>query len=203
MIQSHLYQTKFKMASTASFRVLKNELHNVLKQMQRIEKSAKKKLSTLEVTIIDNYLQLSIPGIQLNINAATKGSAKFTLRLWYFADIVKSEQEGTLHFDLTENRLKLRSLSFPVLTTFFETDNILRSINLPVNYTPIDLAKLLLSGKYTDDEMSFNNLEIEAAEVMRKVKADISKIVLLMKKYGFNKKEVEEIIFNKMGDKER
>ncbi len=191
------------MASTASFRVLKNELHNVLKQMQRIEKSAKKKLSTLEVTIIDNYLQLSIPGIQLNINAATKGSAKFTLRLWYFADIVKSEQEGTLHFDLTENRLKLRSLSFPVLTTFFETDNILRSINLPVNYTPIDLAKLLLSGKYTDDEMSFNNLEIEAAEVMRKVKADISKIVLLMKKYGFNKKEVEEIIFNKMGDKER
>ena len=72
------------MASTASFRVLKNELLNVLKQMQRVEKSAKKKLSTLEVTIIDNYLQLALPSIQLNINAATKGSAKFTVRLWYF-----------------------------------------------------------------------------------------------------------------------
>jgi hypothetical protein len=35
------------MESTASFRVLKNELLNVLKQMQRVEKSAKKKLSTL------------------------------------------------------------------------------------------------------------------------------------------------------------
>ena len=44
------------MASTASFRVLKNELLKVMKQMQRVEKSAKKKLSTLEVTIIDNYL---------------------------------------------------------------------------------------------------------------------------------------------------
>lgn len=76
------------MESTASFRVLQNELLSVLKQMKRVERSAKKKLSTLEVTIMDNYLQLAIPGIQININAATKGSAKFTLRLWYFSDII-------------------------------------------------------------------------------------------------------------------
>ena len=82
------------MASTATFRVLKNELLNVLKQMQRVEKSAKKKLSTLEVTIIDNYMQLAIPGIKLDINAATKGSAKFTIRLLYFADIIKAEQDN-------------------------------------------------------------------------------------------------------------
>ena len=186
------------MASTASFRVLKNELLNVLKQMQRVEKSAKKKLSTLEVTIIDKYLQLAIPGIQLNINAATKGSAKFTVRLWYFADIIKAEQDNTLHFELTENRLGLRTLSFPVMTTFFETDSILRSINLPLNYTDMDLAKLLLSGKYTDDEMSFNNLDDTAANAMRKVKADIGKIVLLMKKYGFKKNEVEDIILSRL-----
>lgn len=186
------------MASTASFRILKNELLKVLKQMQRIEKSAKKKLSTLEVTIIDNYLQLAIPGIQLNINAATKGSAKFSVRLWYFADIIKTEQDSTLHFELTENHLALRLLSFPVMTTFFETDRILRSINLPLNYTDMDLAKLLLSGKYTDEEVSFNNLDAEAADAMRRVKANISKIVLLMKKYGFKKSEVEEMIFTKL-----
>ena len=141
------------MESTASFRVLKNELLNVLKQMQRVEKSAKKKLSTLEVTIIDNYPQLAIPGIQLSINTATKGSAKFTVRLWYFADIIKAEKDSTLHFDLLENQLKLRVFTFPVLTTFFETDRILRSINLPLNYTDLDLAKLFLSGKYTDEEI--------------------------------------------------
>ena len=186
------------MAATASFRVLKNELLNVLKQMQRVEKSAKKKLSTLEVTIIDNYLQLAIPGIQLNINAATKGSAKFTVRLWHFADIIKAEQDNTLHIELTENRLGLRALSFPVMTTFFETDRILRSINLPLNYTDLDLAKLFLSGKYTDEEILFNNLDKEAGDAMRKAKTDIGKIVLLMKKYGFNKKEVEELILNKL-----
>ena len=198
MNQSPFYQTKFKMASTASFRALKNELLNVLKQMQRVEKSAKKKLSTLEVTLIDNYLQMAIPGIQLSINAATKGSAKFTVRLWYFTDIIKAEQDNTLHFELTENRLSLRILSFPVMTTFFETDSILRSINLPLNYTDIDLAKLLLSGKYTDEEIVFNNLDKEAVKTMRKVKADIIKIILMMKTYGFKRKEVEQLILIKL-----
>jgi hypothetical protein len=155
-------------------------------------------LSILEVTIIDNYLQLAIPGIQLNINAATKGCAKFTVRLWYFTDIIKAEQDNTLHFEVTENRLSLRTLSFPVMTTFFETDSILRSINLPLNYTDMDLAKLLLSGKYTDEEIVFNNLDKEAVKTMRKVKADISKIILLMKTYGFKRKEVEQLILNKL-----
>lgn len=186
------------MESTASFRVLKNELLNVLKQMQRVEKSAKKKLSTLEVTIIDNYLQLAIPGIQLNINAATKGSAKFSVRLWYFAYIIKTEQDNTLHFDLTENRLSLKTLSFPVMTTFFKTDSILRSINLPLNFTDMDLAKLFLTDKYTDEEIVFNNFDKEAVKTIRKVQADISKIILMMKTYGFKRKEVEQLFLNKL-----
>ena len=190
------------MESTASFRVIKSELLNALKQIQRVEKSTKKKLSTLEVTVIDGLLQMAIPGIQLNVIAATKGSAKFTVRLWYFTDIIKSERDNTLHFELTENRLSIRTLSFPVLTTFFETDRILRSINLPLNYTGTDLAKLLLSGKYTDEEIVFNDLDKEALTAMRRVKADISKIILMMKAYGFKRKEVEELILNKLKENE-
>lgn len=186
------------MESPASFRVIKNELLNALKQIQRVEKSTKKKLSTLEVTLIDGLLQMAIPGIQLNVNAATKGSAKFTIRLWYFTDIIKSESDNTLHFELTENCLCVRTLSFPVLTTFFETDRILRSINLPLNYTDMDLAKLLLSGKYTDEEIVFNSLDKEALNAMRRVKADISKIISMMKAYDFKQEEVEEIILNKL-----
>lgn len=189
------------MSSSASFRVLKNELLNALKQMQRAEKTAKKKMSTLEVTIIDNYLQLTIPGVQLNVNAATKGSAKFSIRLWYFADIIKNENDNTLHFDLTENWLGLRTISFPVMTTFFETDRILRSINLPLNYSELDLAKLLLSGKYTDAEIVFNNLDVETTKTMRRINTEINKIVVLMKKYGFKKHEVEDIILNKLKEK--
>ena len=41
-----------------------------------------------------------------------------------------------------------------------------------------------------------------AADSLRKVKADIGKIVLLMKKYGFKKNEVEGIILNKLKENE-
>ena len=189
------------MEQTASFRVLKNQLLNLLKQMQRVEKSAKKKLSTLEVTIIDNYLKLAIPGIQLNINAATKDSAKFTVRLWYFADIIKAEKDSTLHFDLSENRLSLRTLSFPVMTTFFENDKILRSINLPVNYKYIDIVRLYLSEKYTTDEIIFNNLDKEVVDAINKLNSEIDKIASIMRKYGFTREEIETIISNKVTDK--
>lgn len=155
----------------------------------------------MEVTIIDGYLQMNIPGVQLTINAITKGSAKFAMRLWYFADIVKAEKDTMLQFELTENRLGLRVFSFPVLTTFFSTDRILRSIQLPLNYTEIDVAKLFLSGKYTDEEIHFNNLNKEAAFAMQKVKSDIIKIFTLIKKYGFEKEDIEELIKNKFSIK--
>jgi len=188
------------MENKATFRVLKNELLVVLKQLQKLEKTVRKKLSTIEVTIIDDHIQMAIPGVQLQINAATKGSAKFTVRLWYLADIIKAEKDASLDFELLDNQLKLRVFTFPVLTTFFETDRILRTINLPVNYTDMDLVKLCLSGKFTDEEISFNKLDKIAAEAMQKTKADISKIFFLMKKYGFNKKEIEELISNKLKD---
>ena len=66
----------------------------------------------------------------------------------------------------------------------------------------MDLAKLLLSGKYTDEEIVFNNLDKEAMSIMRKVKADINKIISMLKTYGFKRKEVEELILNKLKENE-
>ncbi len=37
---------------------------------------------------------------------------------------------------------------------------------------------------------------------MRKVKADISKIILMMKAYCFKRKEVEQLILNKLKENE-
>lgn len=154
------------MASTVIFRVLQKELFNALKQLQKVEKSAKKKKSTLEVTIVDGYMQLLIPGIQLQLSADTIGSAKFTVSLSYFVDIIKAEQNGTLHFTLSENALNLRVFTFSVHTTFFQNDSILRSINLPLNYVERDIAKLYLSEKYTEEEIKFNKLDQQVEESM-------------------------------------
>lgn len=186
------------MNNTTTVTVDKRQLLNSLKQLQKVEKSSRKKDSTLEITIYDGYLQLVIPGIQLTVQARTEGSAKFTLRLWYFANLVNAEKENELHFNLTENQLKLRGFTFSVLTTFFEKDNILRSIDLPVNYKFLDVAKLFLSEKYTIDEIIFNNLDKEVVDAINKLKTDVDKATSIMRKYGFTSKEVERIILNKI-----
>jgi hypothetical protein len=38
---------------------------------------------------------------------------------------------------------------------------------------------------------------------MREVKADISKIILMMKTYGFKRKEVEQLILKKLKESEK
>lgn len=151
--------------------------------------------------MIRNYIILVIPGVELRLEAYTKGSAKFTIRLWYMAEIVRSEPEGLMHVDLNDNRMYIRNSSFGVCTTFFENDRILRSIELPVNYTETDLLKLLLSGRYTEEELNFNLLDAAARAAMEKTIREFGKFARLMKKYGFERKEVETLVFNRLMEK--
>ena len=176
------------------FTVLKKELLPALLQMKKVEGAAKKKQSTLEVTITNNQIQLVIPGIQLTVNATTKNSGKFTMRLWYFIDVVKSEADASLVFTVIENQLKLRGLTFNVLTTFFNDDSILRSIDLPINYTYLDVAKLYFSNKFTTDEIIFNNLDAEIIEAIKKIDNDISKAETILRKYSITKEQIELLV---------
>ncbi|MGN6601475.1 MAG: hypothetical protein ACTHK8_03435 [Ginsengibacter sp.] len=181
-----------------AFRVLRNELFDALSQLKRSIKSTKRKKTILEVTITDSFLELLVPGIQLQITAATKGAAKFTVLLDYFLEIIKAEKPGTLDFMISENSLNLRVFAFSVQTTFFEDDKILRSINLPINYTDKDIVKLYLSEKYTNEEIAFNKLNERVERAMLNTKKDIDKVSSIMKAYGFNKKEVESIVLDKL-----
>ncbi len=184
--------------STATFKVHKKELLAVLKRLKAMEKAARRKGSTLEVTIINFGLQLIIPGIEVPIAATTTGTAKFTIPLLYFADIVDTEKNEVLNFTLKEDRLNLRDFSWHVQATFFENNRILRSINLPVNYKYLDIVRLYLSEKYTAEEIEFNNLEKDVMKAIDKLKINIDKATTILKKYGFSKDEVEQILTKKI-----
>lgn len=186
------------MSHTATFSVNKKELLPALKQLLLIEKSNRKKDSTLEVTIKVGFIHLIIPGVELHVPALTKGSAKFTLLLWYLTNIVKAEKDNTLHFILEERTLKLRGFSFNAQTTFFDTDRILRSINLPMNYKFLDVVKLYLSEKYTTDELEFNKLAVEVSKSIVQLNTEIDRTVSILNKYGFSRDEVANLILNKL-----
>ena len=181
-----------------SFVVLKKELNSALAQFRKIEKSVKKKQTLLEVTVIDGGLILNIPGGELIVQAQTKGTAKFAVRLWYFADIVSTYDAESFTCILTEDTLKVNNTFVSVRSTFFKDDSILRSIDLPANYTHVDLYRLNLSGKYTKEEIEFNKLKGKIEYAMLKVKLDTDDVSLILSKYGFSKKEITEIIMNKL-----
>ena len=186
------------MNSTASFTVNKKELLSALKQLKKLERSGKKKESTLEITVIDSGLQLIIPGVELYIAARTENCAKFTVKLWYITDVVNAENDIELFFTLSINTLKLRGFSFNVQTTFFENDRILRSINLPMNYKYLDIVKLYLSEKYTSEELKFNKLEKTVLDSIDKLKTDIDRVTSILKVYSFSRNEIECFIHDKV-----
>lgn len=186
------------MQHTATFSVTKKDFFPALKQLLLIEKSTRKKDSTLEITLKHGFIYLVIPGVELHVPALTTGSAKFTILLWYIANIVKAEKDNILHFTVEDGTLKLRGFSFNAQTTFFETDRILRSINLPINYKYLDVVRLYLSEKYTTEELEFNKLNAEVFNAIEKLNSEIDKTTSTLRKYGFKRDEVANLILGKL-----
>jgi hypothetical protein len=188
------------MKKSSQFNISRKELNSILIKFKKLEGNAKKRNSTIEITVLTGFIELAIPGIKLKISAETEGSSKITMRLWYFHDIVKSESDSILTFTIFENQLKLRTLTFPAQTTFFEDDRILRSINIPLNYSYIDLAKLVINGNFTDEEIAFNNLD-EATELsLKKVKKDIVNVFRILRKYDIKELEIKDFILSKLSE---
>ena len=186
------------MHHTATFSVTKRDFLPALTKLLAMEKSNRRKDSTLEVTLILGFIHLVIPGVELHVHALTTGSAKLTIRLWYIAAIVKAETDKALHFTVEDSTLKLRGFTFNAQTTFFETDRILRSINLPMNYKYLDIVRLYLSEKYTTEELEFNEIEVTVSDAIHKLNGEIDKITSTMRKYGFEREDVSGLILEKL-----
>ncbi|MBP7397285.1 MAG: hypothetical protein KA933_10015 [Flavobacterium sp.] len=93
--------------------------------------------------------------------------------------------------------MEIKGLFLKVETTFFETDKILRSIKMPINYTDWHLLRLENEG-YTPEELEFNKLDYQVYCAKRNLKSNIHKTVELLNLYGINKKEIEEFVNKKL-----
>jgi hypothetical protein len=87
--------------------------------------------------------------------------------------------------------------SVRVQTTFFENDSILRSINLPINYSELHLLQLDHKG-FTEEEIDFNKLEFELYDAKKYLKLNIIKAIDILGVYGVTIKEIEDLIQSKI-----
>jgi len=167
------------MIPSAEFTIGKSTLLKTLSQIIKITGNSPKNKTTVEITIIDGFIQLVVPGINLKLQAVTKSTAKFTVRLLYFNDVVKTHRLDPLQFIIEGEMIKVDNYAFKAKTTFFETDEILRSIDLPINYQAGHLISMTQSGGYTAGEIAFNNLEEQRIQALKTLKDDINRIALI------------------------
>jgi hypothetical protein len=77
-------------------------------------------------------------------------------------------------------------------TCFFKDDAILRSINLPINYSITDL--LHLTDHYTQEEIEFNKLNLLLKTFYADMEKDIHLAFRFLSKYGVTKDEIKNIV---------
>lgn len=183
----------------ATFTIRKSKLLTELKKMTKaLGALAKRNKNTeIEITITDGLVTLVIPGIRLELKCETVSTAKVSLNLYYFKDIVQSWNELQFQCSITDNAFNMGVTSVKVQTTFFETDSILRSIKLPINYTDLHLLQLANKG-FTDEEITFNKLEYEIHCAKRNLRTNIRKTKEILAIYGVTSAEIEEIVQRKI-----
>ncbi len=180
------------------FTVSRRKLLAALIQINKVEKSAKKFQSTLEVTVLNNFILLKISGIEMSVDAVVTGKIKFTIPLWYFTDVVKSEKDAKLIFIVLPKELKLRGLIFNIITSNIEDGDSNKSLLLPINYTYLDVLKLYLSGNYGIEEMIFNNIDGYIITSIRRLDIEVRKIEVSLRRYGVEKKDIETLMYDKL-----
>jgi hypothetical protein len=183
----------------SSFRIRKSKLLNELKKITKTLGPLTKwtRYTTLELTITDGLLTLVIPGARLELKCVTTGTAKATLGLYYFRDIIKNWNNLHLECFIYDAEFKIGVTSIKAKTTFFENDSILRSINLPINYSELHILQLEYKG-FTEEEIDFNKLEFELYYAKKHLKLNIKKAIDILGLYGVTTNEIEELIQRKI-----
>lgn len=183
----------------ASFTIKKSklveELKNMTKSLGRVSKYTKSTI--LELTITDDLLTLVIPGIKLEMECKTKSTAKASIGLYYFKDIIQTFNGLDITCNISNDEIKIGGTTVNCQTTFFETDSILRSIKLPINYTDLHILQLENNG-YTIEELRFNELEFVVYHAKKNLKKNIRNTKDILGVYGFTAKEIEELIDKKI-----
>lgn len=164
-----------------------------------VPKTAKGKLFNCEITIKTNEVIFVVIGASRTIFCKTVSPVKVSVPYHYLADVVNNTTSTFTHFEVTEASLSIGNLTMNANTCFFEDDSILRSIDLPINYSVSDMRRVI--KKYTHEEIEFNNLNKLMKKTYDDLEKDIGKVNRILKKYGVTLEELygllDDMIFYK------
>ena len=182
-----------------TFIVPKLELLQNLKTFKVLKtKKAKALKLNCEITVTEGRVTVVLPGVEFYMLCKTNGgAAKISIPYFYFLDIVKNLKEKEAEFKVNQGEITLGILTFNAQTWFFSDDTILRSIQLPVNYTDADILRLR-NGKYTQEELDFNKMDSKINQAEENLKSNIFNAYRRLRVYGVSHEELEKLVHGKL-----
>jgi hypothetical protein len=170
------------------------DLLNILKQLKAgiKGKTPKAMATTCEITVTDGKATFAVPGAIFTLECSTIGTCKAVLPFLHFFQVIKDLQVKDLEIIINKNDIKIHNVSFNIRTTFFETDRILRTIHLPINYKDKDILTLPKQG-YTEEEIIFNKMLIKLEQAEERLISNISKAHKILKEYGVPYEVIEKV----------
>jgi hypothetical protein len=153
---------------------------------------------TCEITLTDGNVQLAIPGAIFNFKCQSKGTAKATMEFRKLYNLIDHHSYDELYVEFFDGSLRFGSVIVEAKTIFFKNDSVLKTINLPDNYTDLDLLLMKNEG-YTKEELEFNNISgiIEMAE--RRVYYNVRRSAGYLREYGITPQEIKKLLMEKLG----
>jgi len=147
-----------------------------------------------ELTITSAKATFAVPGAMFSVQCNATGAAKATFQFIPFYKVMQLENKETIEMTISNSQATLGTLSFHAETCFFPNDRILRTIQLPINHSLIDLNNLLKDKSYTREELEFNKIpeKIAAAEIS--IDKAIQSCYNKLKGYGIRLNEVDEFV---------
>jgi hypothetical protein len=174
---------------------------NDIKALMRAAKTWKL-TSRIEITVLDGLVQLVGTGFVLELPALTTGTCKLTVPVMQWYDLVSTFPDKSIKVIVTPGEAMLGKVSVKAQTTFFETDQILRSISLPVHPLAIDYLRLEFQG-YTQDELQFNAVDTKIVWAKQQFEESIRLAALALRPFRISKTELRQIVLQRMREKEK
>lgn len=157
-----------------------SDLLEVLKFLKRaVPKTVIGKLYCCEITIKTNEVSFVAIGVTRLLYCNAAGPVKAAILLLQLFDIVKNIKTYETEIEIGKGEVRIGKVTVRARTFFFQNDTILRSINLPINYSDNDVISL--PEQYTPEELTFNNLDELIQKTYKKIEKDKLVIDILEK----------------------
>jgi hypothetical protein len=154
---------------------------------------------TLEITITDGMVTFVIPGCNLPMKCKTIGTVKATLPFLRLYNAVLIETNPEMHIVVTKGNLQVNLVRFFAQTCFFEDDNILRSVNLSINYSDAELLRLGKQG-FTEQELYFNRLGHKIDRANENLNKNVLYAHKVLCEYGVDIEDIEKLVMKSLFD---